>query len=534
MYSRVSKGFIFDEIFKRPPLILRQKTAGIITKNFIASKIMVKTRDFFEERKMNVTLSGYNIDSSIIEELKNSAGWTEDNVTPETLSAAYARISRDPADIGELRKISRTEVAKSRKSNETIIFGLGHSSVAEHAVFNFDITGISRLATEEVQKFRLASFTEKSQRYITLDGDFVMPEEIKNTPYAEKFANIIKLQNAAYFTLFEALKEDLFAKNADKIKTNRDRIDLETKAKEDARYIVALATKSQFGMTVNARSLENMLRQFNSSDLAEVRELSAKLFEKVKSLTPSLIKYVEPTKHETAKKEYLANAAKPIGSRGASPLFVPVSATPDADRTLVASLLYAYSAASFADCLEHAAKMSFSEQEELVKQALAAKESFEKVDRAFENIDYSFELVVSATNYAQLKRHRMTTQLVQDYDPELGCTVPESIKAIGKEASFNETINKINDFYYDFAKAFPCSRNYILSNAHRRRVLLKINARELYHFISLRDDEHAQWDIRNSAKEAENFVKANHPLTSMLLCGKSSYREHFAKIFPEK
>ena len=197
---------------------------------------------------MNVTLAGYNIDSSIIEELKNRAGWTEDNVTPETLSAAYARISRDPADIGELRKISRTEVAKSRKSNETIIFGLGHSSVAEHAVFNFDIVGLSRLATEEVQKFRLASFTEKSQRYITLDGDFVMPQELEGTKYAEKFAEMIKLQNDAYFTLFEALKEDLFAKNADKIKTKRDKIDLETKAKEDARYIVGLATKSQFGM----------------------------------------------------------------------------------------------------------------------------------------------------------------------------------------------------------------------------------------------------------------------------------------------
>ena len=483
---------------------------------------------------MNVTLAGYNIDSSIIEELKNRAGWTEDNVTPETLSAAYARISRDPADIGELRKISRTEVAKSRKSNETIIFGLGHSSVAEHAVFNFDIVGLSRLAVEEVQKFRLVSFTEKSQRYITLDGDFVMPEEIKNTPFAEKFANIIKLQNDAYFTLFEALKVDLFAKNADKIKTKRDKIDLETKAKEDARYIVGLATKSQFGMTVNARSLENMLRQFNSSDLAEVRELSAKLFEKVKTLAPSLIKYVEPTKHEAAKKEALANAAKIIKNSGVSPLFTPVSATSDADKTLVASLVYAYSSATFADCLEYAAKMSFSKQEELIKQALASKESFEKVDRAFENIDYTFELVVSATNYAQLKRHRMTTQLVQDYDPMLGCTVPESIKAIGKESFFNEIISKINDFYFELAKNSPAAKNYILSNAHRRRVLLKLNARELYHFISLRDDEHAQWDIRMSARAAADFVKQKHPLTSMLLCGKSSYRDQFSKIFPEK
>ncbi len=110
---------------------------------------------------MKVLLSGYNFDADIINELKKKAGWEKDNVTPETLSAAYARISRDPRDIEELRKEAREEVDKSRKSNEAIIFGLGHSSVAEHAYFNFDIIGLSRLAVEQVQKFRMASFTEK-------------------------------------------------------------------------------------------------------------------------------------------------------------------------------------------------------------------------------------------------------------------------------------------------------------------------------------------------------------------------------------
>ena len=56
---------------------------------------------------MKVVLAGYNIDAQIIEELKKRASWSEDNVTPETLSAAYARISRDPADIGSLRQKSR-------------------------------------------------------------------------------------------------------------------------------------------------------------------------------------------------------------------------------------------------------------------------------------------------------------------------------------------------------------------------------------------------------------------------------------------
>ena len=58
-----------------------------------------------------------------------------DHFTPETLSAAYARISRNPAPIPELRDKARKEVDKARRSNQAIIFGLGHSSVAEHAVF---------------------------------------------------------------------------------------------------------------------------------------------------------------------------------------------------------------------------------------------------------------------------------------------------------------------------------------------------------------------------------------------------------------
>ena len=39
---------------------------------------------------MKVLLSGYNFDADIIKELKEKAGWEKDNVTPETLSAAYA------------------------------------------------------------------------------------------------------------------------------------------------------------------------------------------------------------------------------------------------------------------------------------------------------------------------------------------------------------------------------------------------------------------------------------------------------------
>jgi len=125
---------------------------------------------------LKVTVAGFNID---IENCSDS---------PETISAAYARISRDPRPISELRASAANALEKARSSNRTIIFEYGHGSVAEHAVFNFDILDLSRLGAEALQSFRLASFTEKSQRYIRMGEDWYFPEGLsyeESTVYSD-------------------------------------------------------------------------------------------------------------------------------------------------------------------------------------------------------------------------------------------------------------------------------------------------------------------------------------------------------------
>ncbi len=148
---------------------------------------------------MKIVLAGYNLDREVIEDLKRQAP-SRDDVTPETLSASYARISRDPRPADELRAVARQEVERARRSNQNIIFKMGHHSVAEHAVFNFDIIGVSRLALEEIEKFRLCSYTEKSQRYITLGDDFVIPGEIKKAGLEGLFLRTVRSQNALYMS----------------------------------------------------------------------------------------------------------------------------------------------------------------------------------------------------------------------------------------------------------------------------------------------------------------------------------------------
>jgi hypothetical protein len=142
---------------------------------------------------MQVILAGYNLDCETIARLRAGDGET-DPPTPETIAAAYARISRSPKPVDELRAEARGNVAKARQSNRNIVFEMGHSSIAEHAVFNLDILGVSRLLVEDIESFRLCSYTEKSQRYVLFQDDFVLPGEIRGTGLEGAYVETIRAQ----------------------------------------------------------------------------------------------------------------------------------------------------------------------------------------------------------------------------------------------------------------------------------------------------------------------------------------------------
>jgi len=72
---------------------------------------------------------------------------------------------------------------------------------------------------------------------------------------------------------------------------------------------------------------------------------------------------------------------------------------------------------------------------------------------------------------------------------------------------------------------------YVLTNAHRRRVLMCLNARELYHISRLREDKHAQWDIQNVARRMREQAQAVMPLVMGLACGKDRYNQMYKKIY---
>ncbi|MBN2057430.1 MAG: FAD-dependent thymidylate synthase [Candidatus Saganbacteria bacterium] len=461
---------------------------------------------------MQVILAGYNVDKDVLEELKSS-GRPRSDVTPETLSASYARISRDPRPINELRQVARQEVEKARKSNSTIIFKMGHHSIAEHAVFNFDILGVSRLALEEIEKFRLCAYTEKSQRYQKLGDDFVMPEEIKGTDNENRFSDTVKQQNAFY--------HELVGKGIEP---------------EDARYITSLATQGQVGQTINARNLEYLFRRFASHRLAEVKQLGLEMYRLVEPIAPSIILFTEANAYDQQTGVELAQLTSKFnsGAKKAKNEVELVDFSRDADNKLVATLLHASTDLTFKKCLKQAKLMDEPEKLELIKSCFKYAEFYDRARREFEFVDLTYDLVVSAACFGQLKRHRMASLISQPYDPRLGVTIPEAITRAGLAREFEKIVNITNRTYNKLAAGDRSAAQYVLTNAHRRRVLIKVNARELYHVSRLREDKHAQWDIQRIAAGMSAAARKVMPLTMLFIGGKDIYPEVYERQFGQR
>jgi flavin-dependent thymidylate synthase len=477
-----------------------------------------------------VILAGYNVDLNALKEYKNR------NVilTPESISAAYARISRTPKSIDVLRENARHEIAKARASNRNIIFEMGHHSVAEHAVFNFDIIGISRRAIEELERFRLCAYTEKSQRYVTLKGDYVVPKELEDKALRRDFRSIVRRQNRFYSLLYEKIKEYNYRKFPAQAKTGKGRRLLANWAKEDARYVLSLATQTQVGATINARNLELMIRRFTSHPLIEIQELGMKLFRLVKRIAPSILlfcdanDYDKNTYREIGKHFCNLNVGK---TRRHEEDVERLNYTKDGDDRVLAALLFRVLGKSYDACLHAVRKMSNKQRLDLFKRSCAHLELYDVVLREFEYANLSYSLIVSGGCFGQLKRHRMASITWSDYDPGLGITIPESVWAVGEEKRFLEITEETNGLFKEIEKYTPYLGVYILTNAHRRRVLMNLNLRELYHISRLREDPTAQWDIRDKAKKMSGLAKKVFPITTRLLGGKSEYPQIYRKLY---
>jgi thymidylate synthase (FAD) len=188
----------------------------------------------------------------------------------ERLSAAAARscYSKKPAS----RIIEEMDEERAGKAISEIT-GMGHHSVIEHASYTFSIEGVSRAMTHQLVRHRIASFSQQSQRYVSLkDPSFVIPPTIDSDPELKRE--------------FEELMEGIWSayrQMADKVPV------------EDARYLLPNACTTNITVTMNARELWHFfeLRCCNRAQW-ELRSVADEMLRQVKQVSPHIFSGAGP------------------------------------------------------------------------------------------------------------------------------------------------------------------------------------------------------------------------------------------------
>jgi thymidylate synthase ThyX len=175
--------------------------------------------------------------------------------------------------------------------------------------------------------------------------------------------------------------------------------------------------------------------------------------------------------------------------------------------------------------------MTKKQRIELFKKACQHMELFDVALREFECAQLTYSLIVSAGCFGQLKRHRIATILSQEYDLACGYTMPEIVRKLGEVKRFEQVIKESERCYHCIEKKTPGIGTYILTNAHRRRVLMSFNLRELYHISRLREDSTAQWDIRHIAEQMSRQARKAMPICTLLLGAKEDFPAAYARLF---
>lgn len=151
----------------------------------------------------------------------------------------------------------------------------GHLSPFEHVSFSFAVEGISRVASHQLVRHRLASYSQQSQRYVGMSGQtcIVPPAVSENIEALAVFNRQIESSWRCYQEL----------------------VDMGI-SKEDARFILPHGAETRLVLTMNSRELHHFfaLRICKRAQW-EIRELARQMLVLAKEAAPEIFDVAGPS-----------------------------------------------------------------------------------------------------------------------------------------------------------------------------------------------------------------------------------------------
>jgi len=194
---------------------------------------------------------------------------------PDGLVAAAARICY--SDVAASDLLERESAALSTRLLKELRLS-GHHSPFEHVSFTFGVDGLSRVASHQLVRHRVASFSQQSQRYVKMGENdssvgMVTPPSVAGNPKAlELFTQQVESACEAYKKL----------------------ISMGIPA-EDARFILPHGWETRLVLTMNARELHHFFNiRLCRRAQWEIRELARLMLIECRGAAPVIFETAGP------------------------------------------------------------------------------------------------------------------------------------------------------------------------------------------------------------------------------------------------
>ena len=443
---------------------------------------------------------------------------------------------------------------------EKVLEEFGDESVNELMGAHIALEGVSNILTKVLEDPRLMSPLEKSTRYVVFEVDsFLLFEKIGLPPKHKKlYEETCRYLLQTYSDLVDPMREFLrrkspkeeflfqITKDSEPIPIQKIKDETIQKEATDAynrtirgkycdilRYLLPASTLTNMGIYANGRSHEHLIMKLLSSELMEAREVGEAYLVEIEKVLPSAVKRVRQ-KYGKIGIEYLRNRRKAQkelskelkikGGQAGMPVppvrLLHYEDRETAERKVLTALLYEDRNEPWEEIQRVVSKMSEAERQKAIKQVLADRTNYRhKPPRAFEFIDYIFELLADYGAYRDLHRHRMLTQERQFLTPLHGYEIPPELQEADEELPevrfkdrFERCMEKSHEAWEKIVKEFPLESQYLVAFAYRIRWVKKFHLKEAFHLCELRSGQGGHPSYRKMVQEIARKIQEVHPI----------------------
>lgn len=156
----------------------------------------------------------------------------------------------------------------------------GHFSVLEHSSATFYVEGVSRSLTHELIRHRHLSYSELSQRYVSMsDAELVQPPAVREVGGlgGEWMREDIETDMEKAKARYERMVNDLTYAGATR-----------KQAREAARAVLPGGTETKIVVSGNMRAWRDMLgKRYHVAADAEIREFATEILSKLREIAPN-------------------------------------------------------------------------------------------------------------------------------------------------------------------------------------------------------------------------------------------------------